>query len=357
MEIKVNKTDPGQLRPKPMDESSIPFGTIFSDHMFLMDYESEKGWSNARIEPYGAIAIDPAAIAIHYAQEIFEGLKVYKGKKGALFLFRARDNFKRLNRSAKRLCMPELDPEWALKALKDLALLDQDWVPSTPGTSLYVRPTMIATEPHLGVRPSKDYLFYIITGPVGAYYKGGLTPIKIYVEDFYVRAVPGGTGDVKASGNYAASLLAGEEAKKNGFDQVLWLDAIEHLYVEEVGAMNMFFVIGDEVITGSLTGSILPGITRDTVIQLLKEWGISVSERSLSILEIIDASKQGLLTEAFGAGTAAVISPVGQLSYKGEDYVIGDGKKGELALKLYNEIVAIQYGEKPDAHGWVERIS
>lgn len=356
MEIKVMQADESQQKPKPTDEFNLGFGDILTDHMFSMEYESGKGWFDARIEPYRNISIDPAAMGLHYGQEIFEGLKAYRGKDEAIYLFRARVNFERFNRSAKRLCMPEVDIDLAMEAMKELILLDKDWVPRTHGTSLYIRPTMVATEPHLGVRPSNAYLFFIIIGPVGAYYKEGLNPVKIYVEDFYVRATVGGTGEAKTAGNYAASLLAAEEAKKKGFTQVLWLDAAERRYVEEVGTMNMFFLVDDEVITAPLTGSILPGITRDSVIRIVKDWGMKVSERSLSIDEVIEAAKRGRLKEAFGTGTAAVISPVGQITYKGEDHIVAGGKMGELSQRLYDEIVAIQYGEKSDPHGWVERI-
>jgi branched-chain amino acid aminotransferase len=356
MEIKVTQVKADQMKEKPADESKLGFGDIFTDHMFLMDYERGKGWINPRIEPYKHLSLDPAAMVLHYGQEVFEGLKTYRGKDGSLYLFRARDNFIRMNRSAVRVCMPELDVDFAVKALKKLVLLDKDWVPRTQGTSLYVRPTMIAVEPHLGVRPSHTYLFYIIIGPVGAYYKEGLNPVKIFVEDKYIRAALGGLGEAKTVANYAASLLAAEEAKEKGFTQVLWLDAKERKFVEEVGTMNMFFVIGDEVVTAPLTGSILPGITRDSVIRIVKKWGMKMSERSLGIDEVIAAAKKGTLKEAFGTGTAAVISPVGQITYKGNDYIVAGGEMGDLSLKLYNEIVAIQYGEKEDPYGWREKI-
>jgi len=252
--------------------------------------------------------------------------------------------------------MPEMDIDLVMEGMKKLILLDREWVPLSEGTSLYVRPTMLATEPHLGVRPAHNYLFFIIIGPVGAYYKEGLNPVKIYVEDKYIRAALGGTGEIKTAGNYAASLLAAEEAKERGFTQVLWLDAAERNYIEEVGTMNMFFVIGDEVITAPLTGSILPGITRDSAIHMVKDWGMKMTERSLAIDEVISAAKNGNLKEAFGTGTAAVISPVGQITYKGEDHIVAGGKMGELSQRLYNEIVAIQYGEKEDPYGWRERI-
>jgi branched-chain amino acid aminotransferase len=356
MDMEIIRIDPGRMKPKPSDESQLGFGDITTDHMFLMDYESGKGWFNPIIGPYRNLSINTAAMGLHYGQEIFEGLKAYGGKNRGIYLFRARDNFIRFNRSATRLCMPEVDIDLVMEGMKKLILLDKEWVPRTQGTSLYIRPTMFATEPHLGVRPSKEYVFFIIIGPVGAYYKEGLNPVKIYVEDKYIRAGVGGTGEAKAGGNYAASLLAAEEAKEKGFTQVLWLDARERKFVEEVGTMNMFFLIDDEVITAPLTGSILPGITRDSVMEIVKEWGMNMSERSLSIDEVIDAAKDGRLKEAFGTGTAAVISPVGQITYKGEDHIIAGGKMGELSQRLYNEIVAIQYGEKEDSHGWVERI-
>ena len=356
MEIKIVQAEAGQLKPKPVDESQLGFGNILSDHMFAMDFEAGKGWLNPRVEPYGDLSIDPAAMGLHYGQEIFEVLKGYRRKDDGLYLFRTKENFKRMNRSAVRLCMPEVDIDLVMEGLKKLILLDQEWVPKSEGTSLYIRPTMIATEPHLGVRPSNKYLFFIIIGPVGAYYKEGLNPVKIYVEDKYIRAAIGGTGEIKTAGNYAASLLAAEEAKEKGFTQVLWLDAAERKYVEEVGTMNMVFVIDDEVITAPLTGSILPGITRDSVIKILKDWGVKISERNLTIDEVIGAAKNGSLKEAFGTGTAAVISPVGQITYKGEDHIVAGGKMGELSQRLYDEIVAIQYAAKEDTHGWMERI-
>lgn len=356
MDIKVTRAKKNQLKPKPTDESKLGFGDILTDHMFLADFEKGKGWFSPRVVRYGALRIDPAAMGLHYGQEIFEGLKAYRGKDGAIYLFRARDNFVRLNRSAVRMCMPEMDIDLGMEGLRKLILLDRDWVPRAQGTSLYIRPTMIATEPHLGVRPSNAYLFYIIVGPVGAYYKEGLNPVKIFVEDKYVRAAIGGTGEAKTAGNYAASILAAEEAKKKGFTQVLWLDAAKRSYVEEVGTMNMFFVIKDEVITAPLTGSILPGITRDSVIQIVRRWGIRMSERSLPIEKVIAAAEDGSLKEAFGTGTAAVISPVGQITFKGKDFVVAGGKMGDLSQRLYNEIVAIQYGEKEDPYGWREKI-
>lgn len=356
MEIQVTPASAEQLKKRPSDESKLGFGDILTDHIFLVDYESGKGWINPRIEPYGDLRIDPAAMAIHYGQEIFEGLKAYKGKDGGIYLFRPKENIKRMNRSAARICMPDIDMDLAIEGMIKLILLDREWLPGSAGTSLYIRPTMLATEPHLGVRPANNYLFFIIIGPVGAYYKEGLNPIKIYVEDKYVRASVGGVGEAKTAGNYAASILAAEEAKKKGFTQVLWLDAAEHKYVEEVGTMNMFFVIDDEVITAPLKGSILPGITRDSVLHMTRDWGMKVSERSLAIDEVTGAAESGRLKEAFGTGTAAVISPVGQITYHGKDFEVAGGKMGELSQKLYDEIMAIQYAEKEDPYGWRTRI-
>ena len=318
MDIKVTAAAPDQLKTKPADESQLGFGNITTDHMFLMNYETSRGWFDPRVVPYAPLNIDPAAMALHYGQEIFEGLKAYSMKGGDIGLFRARDNYGRLNRSAERLCMPPVDVDMAMDGMKQLIVQDREWIPKSPGTSLYVRPTMIATEPHLGVRPSDTYLFFIIIGPVGAYYKEGLNPVKIYVEDFYVRAAIGGTGEAKTAANYAASLFAAEEAKKKGFTQVLWLDAAERKYVEEVGTMNMFFRIDDEIITAPLNGSILPGITRDSVIRIVKDWGLKMTERSLAIDEVISAAENGRLTEAFGTGTAAVISPWARLPSRAE---------------------------------------
>jgi len=356
MDISMTQVNPDQLKQKPADESQLGFGNIFTDHMFLMDYETGKDWINPRIVPYGDFNIDPAAMSIHYGQQLFEGLKAYYGKDGSIYLFRPEENIKRLNRSAARICMAQVDVDTAMEGMKKLVLLEKEWIPKSQGTSLYIRPAMFATEPHLGVRPSNNYLFFIILCPVGAYYKEGLDPIKIYVEDKYVRAAIGGTGSAKVAGNYAASLLAAEEANEKGFTQVLWLDAAERKYIEEVGTMNMFFVIDDEVITAPLGGSILPGITRDSVVTLVRDWGLKMSERSLAIDEVIEAAEDGRLKEAFGTGTAAVISPVGQITYKDKDYTVAGGKMGELSLRLYNEIVAIQYGEKEDPHGWRVKI-
>jgi branched-chain amino acid aminotransferase len=324
--------------------------------MFLMNFKKDEGWHDPRIEPYGPISLEPAAAVFHYAQEIFEGLKAYRRADGGIQLFRARENLKRMNRSAARLCMPALDEDFMSEALKELLRLDQYWVPRTQGSSLYVRPTMIATDPFLGVKPSSSYLFFIITGPVGAYYAEGFNPTKILVADQYVRACSGGVGAIKAGGNYAASLLAAEEAYGKGYTQVLWLDAVEHKFVEEVGTSNIFFLLEDKLITPPLTGTILPGVTRDSVIQLARDWGIEVEERSISILEVLELLRKGRMKEIFATGTAAVVSPVGQICYKEELLTINDGRVGELSQRLFDELSGIQYGERPDPHGWIETV-
>jgi branched-chain amino acid aminotransferase len=351
MDITIKTTD--HLKPKP-DESKLGFGTHFTDYMFNMDYTSDLGWHNPRVEPYAPFILDPATLVLHYGQGIFEGMKAYRTDNGDIQLFRPRNNFKRLNYSARHLCMPEIDVDLALNALKELLRVENDWVPSAPGTSLYIRPTMIATDPFLGVRASHSYRFFIILSPVGAYYAEGFNPIKIMVTREHVRAVRGGVGDTKTMGNYAASLLAGQKAIEAGYTQVLWLDGIKQKYVEEVGSMNIFFVINDELITPELTGSILPGITRDSVLQLARQWGMSVSERRISIDEVLEAHLAGVLTEIFGSGTAAVISPVGELKYEDKIINIGDGKVGPIAQKFFNVLTDIQYARSEDVMGWIE---
>jgi branched-chain amino acid aminotransferase len=351
--ISITRTD--HPKPKPRDEE-LGFGRIFTDQMFLMDGAADQGWHNPRIVPYGPLTLDPATAVLHYAQEIFEGLKAYRSPSDAILLFRPDMNAARLNRSVVRLCMPPVDEQLFLRAVKTLVSVERDWVPRAPGTSLYIRPTMIATEPFLGVRPSQTYCFFIILSPVGAYYAEGFNPVKILVEDHYVRAVKGGTGAAKTGGNYAASLAAAEEAHHKGFTQVLWLDGVERKYIEEVGSMNIAFVIDEEVVTPPLSGTILEGVTRDTVLQLAKDWGIRVAERPLTIDEVLTAARNGRLREVFGMGTAAVISPVSELSYKGQSVTIGNGKVGPLAQRLFDDISAIQRGLKPDPHGWVVEV-
>jgi branched-chain amino acid aminotransferase len=343
-------------KAKPKDQE-LGFGTVFTDHMFLADFQEEKGWYDPRIEPYGPLSLEPAAAVLHYAQAVFDGLKAFRGTDGRVRLFRPEKHVERMNLSARRLCIPELDPELGLQSLVDLVRFEQDWVPASVGTALYIRPTIIANEPFLGVRPAKQYLYFVILSPVGAYYKEGMNPVKIRVEDKYVRAVEGGTGGAKTGANYAASLLAAEEAHHAGFTQVLWLDGAQRKYVDEVGTMNIMLRIGDEVVTPPLsTGTILPGVTRDSVLTLLREWGVRVAERPIPIDEVIEAAHRGTLREVWGTGTAAVVSPVGELAYKGERLVIGDGKIGDLTQRLYDAIVDIQYARVPDTRGWTVAI-
>lgn len=354
MDIKVTKTS--QPKAKPANESSLGFGKIFTDHMFLMEYEEGKGWQNPRIEPYHRFSIDPSSTVLHYAQEIFEGLKAYSAKDGRILLFRAKDNCMRMNRSAARMCMPQLDVDLHYEAIRKLVDIDKDWVPKSPGTSLYIRPAMISNDESLGVHAAKHYIFFIICSPSGAYYPQGLAPIKILVEDRYVRAVKGGTGEVKTGGNYAASIKASDEAEAKGFTQVLWLDGEHRKYIEEVGSMNMMFIIDDKLVTAELSGSILEGITRDSILTLAREKGITVEERKLSIDELIAAGESGALKEAFGTGTAAVVSPVGMLAYKDKQIQVSDGGIGRLTMDFYNTLTSIQWGDLADSHGWVSQI-
>ena len=348
--IRITRAATKKSKPK---DAELSFGTVFTDHMFVVDFQEEKGWYDPRIEPYGPFSLDPACAVLHYAQAVFDGLKAFRGKDGRVRLFRPQKHLERLNNSARRLCIPPVEPELALRALVELVRLEMDWVPSTVGTALYIRPTIIASEPFLGVRPARSYIYYVILSPVGAYYPEGLNPVKILVVDKYVRAVEGGVGGVKTGVNYASSLYAAEEAKHQGFTQVLWLDGRERKYLDEVGTMNIMLKIGDEVITPSLGhGTILPGVTRDSALTLMREWGLRVSEREVSIDEVARAARQGALKEVWGTGTAAVISPVGELAHRGERIVINQGKIGELTQKLYDAIVGIQYGTAPDTHGW-----
>ena len=343
-------------QPRPSDDS-LTFGTVFTDHMFIMDYEDGKGWHDPRIVPYAPFAMDPASSVLHYAQAVFDGSKAYRGKDGTIRLFRPRKHAERLNISCERLCIPQLDVEVVLESFRKLIEVDQAWVPSKPGTSLYLRPTVIASEAFLGVRPSKRYTYFLILSPVGPYYAEGMNPVKILATDEYVRAVPGGTGAAKTAANYAASLYGAEVAKKAGYTQVLWLDGVHHKYLDEVGTMNIMVQIGDEIVTPPLNGSILAGVTRDSILNLMRDWGLTVSERQISIDEVLEAAKAGTLKEMWGTGTAAVVSPVGELGYKGQKIVINGGKTGALTQKLYDAIVGIQYGETNDAHGWTEVVA
>jgi len=343
------------LKKKPKD-SELGFGIIFTDHMFVANFQEEKGWYDPRVEPYAPIPLDPAAAVLHYAQAVFDGLKAFRGVDGKLRLFRPQKHVERLNNSARRMCIPPLDPELALQSIVTVVQTDGEWVPRMLGTSLYIRPTIIASEAFLGVRPARSYVYFVILSPVGAYYPEGMAPVKILVEERYVRAVEGGLGGAKTGANYAASLMAGEDAKHQGFTQVLWLDGVHRRYIDEVGTMNIMVKIGDEVITPPLTGTVLPGVTRDSVLTLLRDWGLRASERQVGIDEVMAAHRAGTLTEVWGTGTAAVISPVGELAYKGEKMVINGGKIGPLTQRLYDAIVGIQYGQAPDPHGWTLEV-
>ena len=344
-----------KLKEKPADQSKLGFGKIFTDYMLTMRYKNG-AWDEPRIEPYGPVAFDLATTVFHYAQGIFEGLKAFRNEAGEVRVFRPEENFKRMNRSAERMCIPQIDEKKVLEGMFELLRLEKDWIPTAPGTALYIRPSIIATNVALGVHASSEYLFFIILSPVGSYYAHGLAPTRLLVEDYYTRATVGGTGEAKCIANYAVSLKAGEEAEKKGFDQVLWLDANEKKYVEEVGSMNMFFVIDGEVVTPELVGSILPGITRKSGIELLRAHGYKVSERRVSIDEVIESQKNGKLNDAFGTGTAAVISPVGMMEYKGTDYVVNGGEMGEITKWLYDTITGIQTGRLPDPFGWVVKL-
>ncbi|KUP32215.1 branched-chain amino acid aminotransferase [Bacillus halotolerans] len=342
-------------KEKP-DPSSLGFGKYFTDYMFVMDYEEEKGWHRPRLTPYAPIMLDPSSSVFHYGQAVFEGLKAYRTEDGRVLLFRPEQNMKRLNRSCQRMSMPPLDEELVLEALTQLVELEKEWVPREKGTSLYIRPFVIATEPSLGVKASKNYTFMIVLSPVGSYYGDQLQPINIYVEDEFVRAVNGGVGNAKTSGNYAASLQAQHKANELGYDQVLWLDAIEKKYAEEVGSMNIFFVINGEVVTPALSGSILSGITRASAIELIRSWGIPVREERISIDDIYAASARGELTEVFGTGTAAVVTPVGELNIHGRTVIVNDREIGEISKKLYQTITDIQLGKVKDPFRWTVEV-
>ena len=353
MEITKIRTKTPKQKP---DYSKLGFGKYFTDHMFMCNYTEGQGWHDARIVPFQDITLSPAAMVFHYAQEMFEGMKAYKTADGRILLFRPNKNIERMNNTNARLCIPQLDPDFVLKAIKETVEFDKDWIPSEKGTSLYIRPFIIATDAMLGVHASKTYLFCIILSPVASYYAAGLNPVKIAVEDEYVRAVKGGTGFAKVGGNYASSLIGQQKAEKNGYAQVLWLDGIEHKYVDEVGAMNVFFVIDGEVITPKLEGNILPGVTRASVIDLLKSKGYKVTERRIAIAEVWDSYNAGKLDEMFGTGTAAVISPVGHLDWHDKKMTINDNEIGKISQMLYDELTGIQWGDKPDTFGWTVEV-
>ena len=342
-------------KPKP-DPKTLVFGKTFTDHMFLMNYETGKGWHDGRIVPYGPIPMEPCAMVLHYAQEVFEGLKAYRSPDGGVRLFRPMENALRLKSSCERLCIPAIDPQTVVDAITQLVREEADWVPSEPGTSLYIRPFVFATDPSLGVHASHTYLFAIICSPVGAYYAEGINPVRIYVEDEDVRAVKGGTGFTKCGGNYAASIRASERAEEQGYAQVLWLDGVHRKYIEEVGSMNVMFQVDGTVITPTLTGSVLPGITRKSCLELLKSWGVPCEERLITAQELFDAAEAGKLEEAWGTGTAAVISPIGEMGWEGRHVVVNGGEIGALTHKLYDTITGIQWGTIPDPYGWTVKV-
>lgn len=353
-EITVTKTT--APKAKPADETKLGFGKIFTDHMFLMDYDTEKGWHDARIVPFGPLPIHPASTVLHYGAEIFEGMKAYRTAGGTINLFRPMENIRRLNNSAERLCLPQLDEEGCLDILMKMVELEKDWVPHTEGTSLYIRPFMYGNDEHLGVHAVHAATFVVICSPVGAYYAEGINPVKIAIESADVRAVRGGTGYAKCGGNYAASLRAGEKAERAGYTQVLWLDGVNRKYIEEVGSMNVMFKVAGKIVTPALTGSVLPGITRKSCVELLKDWGYEVEERLFSVDELFEAAKNGTLEEAWGTGTAAVVSPIGHLFYEGVEYTVSDNKIGALTQKLYDELTGIQWGKTEDTHGWSVKV-
>ncbi|MDL2280692.1 branched-chain amino acid aminotransferase [Selenomonadales bacterium OttesenSCG-928-I06] len=342
-------------KPIPADDA-LGFGKVFTDHMFVMDYEEGKGWINPRIVPFSSVTMSTAAAVLHYGQAIFEGIKAFRTKDGQVAIYRALDHLKRLNNSAKYVCIPEMDVDILHKGLKKLIEVEKNWVPKSKGTSLYIRPFVFATESYLGVKVAGKYSCYIILSPVGSYYSAGFSPIRIKVEDYYVRAIKGGLGEAKTSSNYAASLAASNQAQKEGFTQVLWLDGVEKKYVEEVGTMNIFFVIGDELVTPALNGSFLNGITRQSILKLAPTLGLKAVERRIPIEELFEAHAKGELKEVFGSGTAAVISPVGELSYKGKNIVINDNKVGPVAQLLFDQITGIQQGLVEDKFNWLDFI-
>lgn len=353
MKYEISVTKATEMKEKPADESKLGFGKIFTDYMFLMDYTEGTGWHDARIVPFGPIPLHPASTVLHYGAEIFEGLKAYRAEDGTIRMFRPMENVRRLNRSAERLCLPTLDEEGCLDIFSTMVTLEKDWVPHSEGTSLYLRPFMFGNDPHLGVHAVKEAVFCLICSPVGAYYAEGLNPVKIAIESHDVRAVRGGTGYAKCGGNYAASLRAGKQAEEQGYTQVLWLDGVEQKYIEEVGAMNVMFKIDGKIVTPSLaSGSILPGITRKSCLELMRSWGYDVEERKISVEELLDAAASGKLEEAWGTGTAAVVSPIGQLFYQDHTYSISENKIGTLTQKLYDELTGIQWGRKEDPFGW-----
>ncbi len=352
-DIKISLAETRKPLPDP---DTLVFGKTFTDHMFLMDYHAGRGWHDPRVVPYGPLSLEPSCMVLHYAQELFEGMKAYRTPEGKIQLFRPYENARRFNSSCQRMCVPTIDEDFFVQAVKTVVGVDREWVPHKPGTSLYIRPFVIATDASLGVHASHSYLFAIILCPVGAYYAEGINPVKIYVEDEDVRAVRGGTGYTKCGGNYAASIRAGERAEEKGFSQVLWLDGVERKYIEEVGSMNVMFQIGGRVVTPKLTGSVLPGITRKSCLELIRSWGIPAEERLLSASELFDAAAAGKLDEAWGTGTAAVVSPIGRMVWEDRDVEVCSGKIGPLTQRLYDTLTGIQWGTLPDTFGWTMPI-
>ncbi|WP_211257408.1 branched-chain amino acid aminotransferase [Muricoccus aerilatus] len=353
MDIPFTRTRTPLSRP---DDTSLSFGKVLTDHMFMMDYEAGRGWHDPRVVPYAPLVMDPATSVLHYGQAVFDGLKAFRQADGSIKLFRAERHARRLNKSCRALCIPEMDEDLIRRSFEAIVAADHEWVPRAPGTSLYIRPTVVATEVMLGVHPASRYTYFVICSPVGSYYKEGVKPVRILATDTHVRAVQGGLGEAKTAANYAASLSAQQEAEAAGYTQVLWLDGVERRWIDEVGTMNIMMRIGDEVITPPLAGTILDGVTRNSILTLLRDWGVAVNERRISIEEVMEAGRNGTLKEMWGTGTAAVVSPVGELGYKGEKITIGSGGTGELTQKLYDAIVSIQYGWAPDPHGWMTEV-
>ena len=351
LDIKITRTE--QPKPLPEDPNKLVFGKTFTDHMFLMDYHTGKGWHDPRVVPYGPLPFELSCMVFHYAQEIFEGMKAYRTNQGKVQLFRPIENARRMNSSCQRMCIPEIPEEDFVQAVKTLVSVDQRWVPDQFGTSLYIRPFIIATDNGLGVHASHSYIFAVICCPVAAYYPEGINPVKIYVENEDVRAVKGGTGYTKCGGNYAASIRAGERAEEQGFSQVLWLDGVHRKYIEEVGSMNVMFKIAGKVVTPQLTGSVLPGITRKSCLELMRDWGYEVEERLISAEELFAAAESGTLEEAWGTGTAAVVSPIGLLAWGDKKVTVSGGQIGRLTQRLYDTLTGIQWGAEPDPYGWI----
>ena len=356
MKYAIQTTLTSSPKAKPQDESKLGFGRIFTDHMFLMDWTKQAGWKNGRIVPFGPLPIHPASTVFHYGAEIFEGMKAYRLADGSIQLFRPMENVRRMNNSARRMCLPVLDEEGALDILKTIVKTDADWVPHQMGTSLYIRPFMFGNDPHLGVHAVSNATYAVIMSPVGAYYAEGINPVRIAIETEDVRAVRGGTGEAKCGGNYAASLRAGEKAEEKGFTQVLWLDGVERKYIEEVGSMNVMFKISGKIVTPKLTGSVLPGITRKSCCQLLRDWGYEVEERLISAEELFAAAAGGTLEEAWGTGTAAVVSPIGELNMDGRDFIVCGNRIGPVTQKLYDTLTGIQWGTVEDTYGWTVKL-